>query len=159
MKALSLWQPWASLIAAGAKTVETRNWFVESYRSGPLAIHATKAKKPEGRDFMGYEQLVTEALGGVDFDDLPFGAIVAVAQLARIAPITEEGAEKLERENPREFAFGNYDLSEGQRVAWVLRDIDPLPEPIPCKGRQGLWNTTPEIRRLIAAQRTEAVMA
>src|SRR5258708_5270609 len=42
VKALTLWQPWASLIAVGAKTIETRSWST-SYR-GPLAIHAAKRK-------------------------------------------------------------------------------------------------------------------
>lgn len=40
MKALTLHQPWASLIATGAKTLETRSWPTR-YR-GPLAIHAAK---------------------------------------------------------------------------------------------------------------------
>ena len=39
MKALSLRQPWASLIANGHKTIETRTWRTR-YR-GPLAIHAS----------------------------------------------------------------------------------------------------------------------
>lgn len=42
MKALTLHQPWASLIALGVKTVETRSWST-AYR-GPLAIHAAKRK-------------------------------------------------------------------------------------------------------------------
>lgn len=42
MKALTLWQPWASLIAVGAKTIETRGW-ATNYR-GPLAIHAAKRR-------------------------------------------------------------------------------------------------------------------
>ena len=40
-RALTLHQPWASLIAIGAKTMETRSWST-SYR-GPLAIHAGAA--------------------------------------------------------------------------------------------------------------------
>lgn len=43
MKAISLWQPWASLIAHGVKTIETRSWSTP-YR-GPLAIHAAKTTK------------------------------------------------------------------------------------------------------------------
>lgn len=38
MKVLTLHQPWASLIALGVKTIETRSWST-AYR-GPLAIHA-----------------------------------------------------------------------------------------------------------------------
>ena len=36
MKALSLYQPWATAIALGSKRIETRGW-PTSYR-GPLAI-------------------------------------------------------------------------------------------------------------------------
>ena len=43
MKALSLKQPWAAMVANGTKTVETRSWST-SYR-GPLAIHASQ---PDG---------------------------------------------------------------------------------------------------------------
>lgn len=44
MKAITIWQPWASLIALGVKTIETRSWSTD-YR-GPLAIHA--AATPAG---------------------------------------------------------------------------------------------------------------
>ena len=40
MLALSLWQPWASAIAVGAKVFETRHWATE--RRGLIAIHAAK---------------------------------------------------------------------------------------------------------------------
>ncbi len=43
MKALTLYQPWATLVAIGAKRVETRNW-TTSYR-GQLAIHVSKTVK------------------------------------------------------------------------------------------------------------------
>ena len=38
MKALTIWQPWASLLVSGQKKYETRSW-ATSYR-GPIAIHA-----------------------------------------------------------------------------------------------------------------------
>ena len=40
MKAITIWQPWASLLACGGKRFETRSW-ATSYR-GPIAIHAAK---------------------------------------------------------------------------------------------------------------------
>jgi hypothetical protein len=40
LKALSLKQPWANMIAAGAKTIETRRWPTD-YR-GPLLIVSSK---------------------------------------------------------------------------------------------------------------------
>lgn len=43
MKAISLWQPWASLIACGAKPFETRSWAPPRDLIGqPIAIHAAK---------------------------------------------------------------------------------------------------------------------
>ena len=65
MKALSLRQPWASLIADERKTIETRTWRTR-YR-GPLAIHASA--RPYG--------------------DLPTGGIVAVAWLYGCRPMEE----------------------------------------------------------------------
>lgn len=41
----------------------------------------------------------------------------------------------------RQKPYGDY--SPG-RFAWLLADIKPLPEPIPAKGKQGLWNWTPD---------------
>lgn len=45
MKALSVKQPWAKMIASGAKTIETRKWCTE-YR-GPLLIVSSKAPRIE----------------------------------------------------------------------------------------------------------------
>jgi len=42
LKAITILQPWASLIACGAKQIETRSWATK-YR-GQLAIHAGKQK-------------------------------------------------------------------------------------------------------------------
>ena len=65
MRALSLRQPWASLIADGRKTIETRTW--RTRYQGPLAIHASA--RP--------------------YADLPTGGIVAVAWLYGCRPMEE----------------------------------------------------------------------
>ena len=41
MKAISIHQPWASLIALGEKHYETRNW--KPQHRGPIIIHASKS--------------------------------------------------------------------------------------------------------------------
>lgn len=52
MKAISLWQPWASLIACGAKPFETRHWAPPRELIGQrIAIHAAKKIGPENRGF------------------------------------------------------------------------------------------------------------
>lgn len=45
-KTITLWQPYATLVATGIKQYETRSW-PTNYR-GPLLIHA--AKRPMGAD-------------------------------------------------------------------------------------------------------------
>lgn len=67
MKALSLHQPWAELIAQGKKTIETRKW-TTPYR-GPLLICASK--RPQ-------------------IDDLPVGCTVCVATLVDCRPMRRE---------------------------------------------------------------------
>jgi hypothetical protein len=86
MKALTLTQPWASLVAIGAKRIETRSWSTK-YR-GPIAIHAAKDMPRSARLFAYRDpagQVLNEGgilLGG-DCKELPRGAIVAVARLYR----------------------------------------------------------------------------
>ena len=57
MKAISLWQPWASLMADGRKKIEARHWHPPAYLLGQeLAIHATmKVDKDACEDF-GYDR-------------------------------------------------------------------------------------------------------
>jgi len=56
MKAISLKQPWASLVASGQKTIETRTWCT-SYR-GPILICASK--KPTGFGPVGVALCIAE---------------------------------------------------------------------------------------------------
>lgn len=52
MKAISLWQPWASLIACGAKPYETRSWAPPIDLIGrTIAIHAAKKIDKEAARF------------------------------------------------------------------------------------------------------------
>lgn len=127
MKALTLTQPWASLVALGHKRVETRSWST-NYR-GPLAIHAAKGFPASARNFASQEC----ALGRLSvISPLPLGAIIATAQLVDVQ-LTQDAAlviSGLERH------LGDY--SRG-RFAWFLDDVKALDEWILAKGALGLW--------------------
>lgn len=98
---LTLHQPWASLIAVGVKTIETRSWSTP-YR-GPLAIHAGKATPPvrgPGSEVGGWNVWRDPHNGSFSmrFYDapavytvcrLPLGAVVAVADLVDVVPIID----------------------------------------------------------------------
>jgi hypothetical protein len=130
MRALTLLQPWASLIAVGAKRLETRSWST-AYR-GPLAIHAGKGWNEQSRATWRLPA-VQAALGGagmIDAVDLPRGCVIAVCELCGCAPILVTPAEP-------ERSFGIY---ASGRFAWTLHDVRPLPRPVPMRGRLGLWS-------------------
>lgn len=150
MMALTIMQPYASLIAVESKRIETRCWPAPSWMVGQrIAIHAGKGDDywPLARTepFRTHIAAALEAgtLATVD-GEMPIGCVVATAILDRCAPITDAGTTELERTNPDERAFGGYDLSAGARFAWVLRDVERLPEPVPARGGQKLWNLLPE---------------
>ena len=134
MKALTLWQPWASLVAIEAKKIETRSWYT-SYR-GPLAIHAAKTKKSLGL-FMEDPFLDALVSAGYMLTTLPFGVIVATCNLTSVIRITDTNASRL---SSNEISFGDYTPG---RFAWMLDDIEPFESPVPVRGHQGLWNWKP----------------
>lgn len=152
MKALTLTQPWATLVALGAKRVETRSWRT-NYR-GPVAIHAAKSTASIG-GAIGLHALVSrEPFRRYVYDiTLPRGSVVAVCELVDVVSTDErggtgawlkhvgagleEGSEKWRAVIRDEHGFGNYGRG---RYAWLLADVRPLDPPMPWPGRQGLWN-------------------
>lgn len=148
-RAISLLQPWASLIAVGAKRIETRAWPTK-YR-GPLAIHASYGDTKESRAFA--QQPFVEGLleaHDLTWRDLPRGAIVAVAELTDCIRFTEDNVARI-RElaefeaklgigSPAELLLGDFSLG---RYGFLLAKVRPLPEPIPAKGALGIWRWKP----------------
>ncbi len=145
MRALSLWDPWAMLVAIRAKRYETRSWGT-SYR-GPIAIHSTKKFDEEDRSICLCEPFRSALVaGGIKtLGAMPRGAIIAVGRLVGIARAEDERASLSEQER----AFGDY--SDG-RFAWVFADVRRLPEPVPCSGLQGLWTLPDAIERRVMGQ-------
>lgn len=165
MKVLTIWQPWASLIACGAKRYETRSWATK-YR-GQIAIHAAMKDpcKLSLLDKKALERVVWEEIDAGRCPGwclMPRGAVIATAELVDVWHIVHHpgpnvdtamhidiGAESMteDKHDPhfydyfvpteKEIALG--DWTPG-RYAWELANIKMLPKPIPIKGKQGLWN-------------------
>lgn len=152
MKAITLWQPWASLWACGAKEFETRSW-ATSYR-GPIAIHA--AKRPFDTDPYFDKELYpfADALGLSDiysFHMLPYGCIIATAELVGCHRMVRHGGRGMSSDSPGwiETESGIYEPTEQEllfgdwtpgRFAWEIANVKMLETPIPAKGGQRLWN-------------------
>lgn len=127
-KGITLWNPWAMLVALGHKKFETRSWKTP-YR-GLLAIHA--AKRWDRR----VERLAPKAVDGWRLQDQPmqFGKVLCICELVECHIMTNR---LINAQTPKEIAVG--DWQQG-RYAWELKLIKVLDEPIPFTGRQGLWN-------------------
>ena len=131
VKALTVWQPWASLIAHGVKEYETRAWQTK-YR-GPLAIHASVRWGRDQQEVVGwrpYPDLL--AALGLSVADLPKGFVVGVVDLVDVIP-TQDVAPLLSESERR---VGDY---RPGRFAWRLENARLLPEPVYAKGAQSLW--------------------
>jgi hypothetical protein len=151
MKALSLTQPWATLVAIGAKKLETRSW--PTYYRGPLLIHAAKGFPGWARDTCFQLPFATAiaAAGYTSFSQLPLGQILGMVSLTG-CKATHDLAPWVVDETER--TFGDYGAG---RFAWRLEEPVKFDEPIPCKGALGLWKVPDEIARQLEARFGEAV--
>lgn len=143
MKAIQMWQPWASLVMIGAKRIETRAWAprdTEVRQGKRIAVYATKHYDRR----VARSPLVAGLLraGGADPAALPTGAIIGTVRLQRVVPMTPELIEWIEDpERAREHALGVY---EPGRYAWLLRAPVQIDPPIPWKGRQARFLDVPD---------------
>ncbi len=140
IKAITLYQPWASAIALGFKKFETRSWST-GYR-GLILIHAGKKIDWVLRQalLIRVRALAPDRAEALAEHSRTLGSIVAVAYLDACWPtdrIDDYGGV-----SGLEWCCG--DFSPG-RFAWMLEDVIRLAEPISCRGAQGLWNPSCEV--------------
>ena len=143
MKAVTLTQPHATLVAIGAKGWETRGWKT-NYR-GPLAIHAAKGFPKDARQLCWEKPFFGELQQlGLHELNLPLGAVIAVVNLTDCKRIAVAGNAWEDYLNPltlslEELAFGDYNTG---RYAWKLENVQRFNVPQPAKGALGLWEWT-----------------
>ena len=136
MKAITIIQPYAHLIATGVKRVENRSW-PTSYR-GPIAIHAGKAKSYGGEP-------VEDIAQSYDIDQavLVYGAVIATANLIDCVRLIDPAPLRRTRLTPPDWAkkkypwLADHEHTEGP-VCWVLDNVQRI-DPVFVNGAQGLW--------------------
>lgn len=160
MKAITLWEPWASLVRMLEKGIETRSWKAPDKLIGQrIAIHTAmkmpsfvKASLRGFAELLGVKEYTGSWLYYLEHGVGPFGKVVATCTLKACykirctRPVKRNGVtvltafleagDRLIEISGNELAFGDY--SPG-RYAWILDDIRPLDKPIPAKGRQKIW--------------------
>jgi len=142
MKALTLTQPWASLIALGYKRVETRSWRTHRAVGKELAIHAAKGFPVGAREFAEAERSLGRLPGR-----LPLSAMVAVVRLVDCRRVEDVAptVTGLERH------LGDYTYGCG-RWAWLLGGVIALREPVFCRGALGLWRLPEDVESAVRAR-------
>lgn len=131
IKALTIQQPYAELIAQGQKMVENRTWSTP-YR-GPLLIHAGK-----GMDYLTWTTgpRGIEPETGLRAGEFKFGCLVARCILAGCVSSASIRRGDLDQAYPW---IRSHKYVEGP-YCFILQNIERLPTPLPFRGAQGLWD-------------------
>lgn len=170
MRALTLWQPYASLVASGIKPVENRTWpvpstvaqFIHGITYVPddegwlvavpevrIAIHAAKTDTDNDPTIpkMAWDAL-GDVIGGAPPPRGVLLATVALRDCHKAFMCLDESTGDLcspwagWRRPDRPFqAYWH----------WTFADPVALDEPIPMRGRQGLWNLPDDALAEVAA--------
>jgi hypothetical protein len=147
--ALSLTQPWASLVACAEKRIETRSWPTK-FR-GLVAIHAAKGFPRDARALTRthpFQSALRRADVWTGEDGaLPLGAVVGVVRLTdcwRFGDLDDVFSGHAHAQH--EAAFG--DFTEG-RYGFALAEIVALPRPIPARGALGFWQLPEDVREVL----------
>lgn len=136
MKALTLWEPWAAVVASGLKRIENRPWEPPaSFYGERFAIHAGKRYDKPAAKILKQLTLPSDP----PKPDMVSMAVLATARFGGVVTSAEEAEEV--GENQARWFFGPF--------GWVLYDIRQLVEPIPCRGHQKLWNLPDKIEAQI----------
>lgn len=128
MKAITITQPYCTLIAVGMKHFETRSWST-NYR-GQIALHAGK----EMPDKTCFNKLQTDfsKLGYGGMMQLPRGEVLAIAELVDCFEMTTEN---IAAQTFQERVVGGW---KPGRFAWKLANVRRI-NPVYGSGAQRLW--------------------
>ena len=140
---LTLHQPWASLLAAGIKTIETRSW--RTSWSGLIAIHAGKStaamhalqdpRTPLARAIKVHTDAFV-ATGRWCDDPFPMGCLVGIGYMERCERTSRIPAPRC---TPRERVLGDFGPD---RYGWMFSRLVALPAPMLRRGERGLHEIT-----------------
>ena len=130
MKALTIKEPWASLIIEGYKKYEFRSWKTK-YR-GKILVHAgLSVEKDMLKRFKDYKI------------DVKPGYILGEVTINDCILVDEKFNKELREIDPIVYGRSNH----VENYAWKIENVIKYDEPIPCKGKLGLWNYEKNIEK------------
>ena len=148
MKALTLWQPWASLVVAGAKPYEFRSWRPPASIVGERIVIHAGARKPNPAEVSQLIRLLQA--GG------RYAAATALQPIETAIDVLRRGSWPLACGigtaivgEPRSGAdigadLGALKVNDSDRDyhsnwGWPMLDVEAWPAPLEMRGAQGLW--------------------
>lgn len=157
MKALTIWQPWASLIMAGAKPYEFRGWRAPRSLIGQRVVIHAAARKIDGEDLTLLfnvlalrEKSAEIARAAAETCLIPEKAIPVLnrafgGELWMSAGIGTAviGEPRIGTDIAEEFGVpraNDSDRDEHANWGWPMLDVEAWETPIPMRGAQGFWN-------------------
>jgi hypothetical protein len=142
MKSLTIRHPWPWAICFLGKDVENRSWCPSPNQlcvGEDFAIHAGKMPSviEIAEAFTGMD-----AMGCIDeHSKVPRLADLRAQESKIVAVAVYAGAVK---SHPSKWFVGMY--------GWTWSKVVVLPEPVPCRGAQGLWTLPPDVEARVVAQ-------
>jgi hypothetical protein len=131
MKVITLWQPWATFIRLGWKTIETRThkrFF--TLLNQTIGIHAGNKWDYDWKELAGDYLDSTQIHYIENVIKFGRGEILCTAKVYKVGYLT------LEHSQPALIDCG---FSYLERTGLFLKDITKLNPPIAAKGHQGIW--------------------
>ena len=123
MKALTIKEPWATLIIEGYKEYEFRSW--KTNCRGKILIHAGKSlESNQAKKFAEYNLKYS------------CGEIIGEADLVDCIKVTEQFDKELKNKNSLVYENSGH----VENYAWKLENIKKYEKKIKVNGKLGLWN-------------------
>jgi hypothetical protein len=138
--ALSLWRPWPGLILRHGKNIENRGWSTQ-YR-GPMWIHAAKPWSD-----LDAEWLLERGIDPGQVEPWTPEHPKGIVGLVDVVGVCNTWSSSLSYSKDCE--CGPWAMPD--QFHWQLADPRPLPEPVPCPGRPGLWYPVGEVAKALVA--------
>jgi hypothetical protein len=134
IKAISLKQPWATLVITGAKTYETRSW--KTGHRGALAIHASRSFSRQLARLCQHEPFRSALLaaGYRKASELPRGMLLGTVELVEVYSTNDMDPRTLPA---TELAFGDF---RPQRFAFKLGEPVRWKKPLPLPGQLNIFD-------------------
>lgn len=155
MKALTVYQPWASLIIEGAKPYEFRRWDYSarfpSLVGQRIAIHAA-ARAMKADEVFDVLDRIKDGETALDIEKATpvLNLILDTARdnekrAARCLPISAVLGTATLGKPQRAFDLFRDKVADSDRIdqhifAWPLTDIARFDQPVPYRGAQGFWS-------------------